>query len=398
MFDRIARGVALIALTLVWHACDAGSPAPTAADVRPVIKIGAAVSLTGAYATEGAEVRDGYVLWAERVNEVGLDVGGVVHRVELVVRDDESSPATVATVVDRLIAKDGVRFMLGPYSSVLTKAACAVTERHGVIMIQGNGSAEELFANDFKFMFGVQAPSKAYAEVALELLFARGARRIAMAYENTLFPVSVARGVRDTAKDLGMEVVGDVMFPEGVTAATVTSILGTFNSAAPDVFVCCGYTDASRLFVTTAPAVNFAPRAMLLTVGPGNPAFVAAMGKAAENLLSPTQWHRSMDFRDGVFGSAAAYADRFQRRFGRPASYQAAESTACGVVLQLALERAASLETSVVREALARLDAMTFFGPVRFDASGQNVAKKMGVTQVLGGEIELVDAAKMVFK
>ena len=53
---------------------------------------GIPISDTGKYAREGGDTRNGYILWLEWVNEEhgGIDVGGVCHRAELIMYDDES--------------------------------------------------------------------------------------------------------------------------------------------------------------------------------------------------------------------------------------------------------------------------------------------------------------------
>ena len=63
--------------------------------------------------------------------------------------------------------------------------------------------------------------------------------------------------------------------------------------------------------------------------------------------------------------------------------------------MHLAIETAGSLDTDDVREALRELDVETFYGPIRFDDRGVNVAKPMGTVQVQDGQIVVVapDAA-----
>ena len=59
-----------------------------------------------------------------------------------------------------------------------------------------------------------------------------------------------------------------------------------------------------------------------------------------------------------------------------------------------AIERAGSLDREKVRDAIARSDLMTFYGPVRFDATGKNAAKSMALYQVQGGKYRVVAPAK----
>ena len=52
--------------------------------------------------------------------------------------------------------------------------------------------------------------------------------------------------------------------------------------------------------------------------------------------------------------------------------YVHASSAASLVVLQKAIEKAGSLDREKVRKALAEMDTMTFFGPIKFRADGMN--------------------------
>ena len=93
------------------------------------VYLGAAVSLTGKYTTAGEHTRRGYDLTVKTINDAGgISVSGKTYRLEIIYYDDESTPARGAQLAERLINQDGVEFMLGPYSSGLTKAIAPVTE------------------------------------------------------------------------------------------------------------------------------------------------------------------------------------------------------------------------------------------------------------------------------
>ena len=62
--------------------------------------------------------------------------------------------------------------------------------------------------------------------------------------------------------------------------------------------------------------------------------------------------------------------------------YQVAESAAAIVAFQHAIEKAGTLDPVKVRDAIASLDIMTFFGPIKFDGRGVNVTKPMAVEQL----------------
>ena len=55
-----------------------------------------------------------------------------------------------------------------------------------------------------------------------------------------------------------------------------------------------------------------------------------------------------------------------------------------------AFARAESLEAAKVREALARTERETFFGRIKFDEHGRNIAKPMVLSQLRKGKCVVV--------
>jgi len=115
-----------------------------------------------------------------------------------------------------------------------------------------------------------------------------------------------------------------------------------------------------------------------------------SLGKMAEQVLCASQWDRKLSYKDKWFGSADDYAKLFEKEFKYPAPYQAAESTASVLVFADAFERAKSFDPGKVRDAIAATDLMTFYGPIKFDPTGKNVAKPMVLYQVQGGDYKVV--------
>jgi len=127
--SALAFGAASVALV---------AAGPVAAKVEgDTITLGSAISFTGKYATNGIHAKNGYNLAVKRINEMGgVKVGGKAYKLAY---DDESTPARTAQLLERLIKQDGVKFMLGPYSSATTKAAAPVTEKYKIPMVEAEG-------------------------------------------------------------------------------------------------------------------------------------------------------------------------------------------------------------------------------------------------------------------
>ena len=91
-----------------------------------------------------------------------------------------------------------------------------------------------------------------------------------------------------------------------------------------------------------------------------------------------------------VFESTEKYNERFKAKYGFIPDYVQASASACGVILQLSIEKAGSIDPKKVRDAMASLDAKTFFGPVRFGPNGQINSLKPPVFQIQGGDQKVI--------
>jgi branched-chain amino acid transport system substrate-binding protein len=113
-------------------------------------------------------------------------------------------------------------------------------------------------------------------------------------------------------------------------------------------------------------------------------------GVYADYTVCATQWSSDMPYKGRWFGSPHDYRKRFEAEYGYRPPYQAAESSAAVLVLVDAIERAGSLDREKIRDALAATNLETFFGWIRFDKAGRNVAKPIVLRQLISGRYIVV--------
>tara|TARA_B100000315_G_scaffold211525_2_gene208374 strand:- start:1643 stop:2917 length:1275 start_codon:yes stop_codon:yes gene_type:complete len=386
-FSYLLAGAAITALM-------AASPADARID-GDVITLGAAVSLTGKYSTAGNHTKRGYDLAVKMINASGgVKVGGKSYKLRVKYYDDESTPARGAQLAERLIKQDGVKFMLGPYSSGLTKAIAPVTEKHKIPMVEGNGASRSLFTKGYKYLFAVLSTSEQYLAEAINLAAeqakAKGKSpssvKVAMAFENDPFSQDVYLGILDGVKKYGMKIVVDDKLPPELNDMTAT--LNKVRALKPDVLVVSGHSKGAATAIRQVRQMKI--KVPMLAMTHCESAKVTDAKKygagAAENVLCATQWAETMSYKDPVFGSAMAYFKRFAKEYKYNPPYQAAESTASVYVYAKALEAANSFDSGKVRAALAKTNLETFYGGVRFSPAGNNVAKPMILRQIQNGK------------
>src|SRR5437762_2093119 len=389
--------LALASAALLFLYGPTGATAQTEGDT---INLGAAVSLTGKYSVNGKNTKDGYDLAIKRLNEMGgVKVGGKSYKLKIVYYDDESTPARGAQLAERLINQDGVKFLFGAYSSGLTKAIAPITEKYKVPHVEGNGAARELFSEGYKYLFAVLSTSDYYlrdavnvaAEVAKEHGRDPKTMKIAMAFENDPFSLDVRQGIVEDANKYGMKILIDDKLPPEINdmSATLTKV----KAVKPDVLLVSGHEKGATLVVRqTAEMKVDVP--IVGTTHCDSAKIAETLGKQAEGVLCGSQWDRHLAYKDQWFGSADEYANAFEKEFNYPAPYQAAESSAAVLVYADAFRRAQSFDPQKVRDAIAKTDVMTFFGPIKFDATGKNTAKPMVLYQVQQGDYKVVSPTK----
>lgn len=356
------------------------------------IILGAAISLTGKYSANGAHTQKGYDLAVDRLNAAGgVAVGGKQYKLAVVYYDDESTPARGAQLAERLIQQDGVRFMLGPYSSGLTKAMAPVTEKYGVPMVEANGASISLFQQGYRYLFAVLSTTDEYLKSAVQLA-AEVAEdpakvRVAAAFENDPFSLDVRDGVRADVARLGMTLVIDDKLPPELSdmSATLTKV----KALTPDLLLVSGHDKGAALAIRQVDEMQV--RVPLLALTHCDSAqIIKKFGAAAEGALCSAQWAAALKYRDDLFGWASDYARDFEETYGYAPPYQAAESSAAVMVFADAFERAQSFDPAAVRDALSATDMETFYGPIRFDETGKNIAKPTILFQVQDGAFRVV--------
>jgi branched-chain amino acid transport system substrate-binding protein len=378
--------VAVAAVGLVF-----ASPAVAKVEGDTIV-FGAAVSFTGKYSTNGKHTKNGYDLAVKRINEMGgVKVGGKNYKIKVQYYDDESTPARAGQLADRLIKQDGIKFILGPYGSGPTKAMAPITEKYKIPMIEGNGASRALFNKGYRYLFAVLTTSEQYLAESINLLaeeFKKDGRdpstaTVAIAVENDPFSMDIRAGVLDDAKKWGMKVVIDDKLPKELTDMTAT--LTKVKALRPDLLIVSGHSKGAALAVRqTAQMKVDVP--MLATTHCDAADVIGKFGGDANYTLCGTQWDPTMTYKDEWFGFAGDYAKRFEEEYGYAPPYQAAESTASVLVYVDALQRAGTFDTEKVRDAIAATNLQTFYGWVKFDETGKNIAKPMVMWQVQKGK------------
>lgn len=363
-----------------------------------VIRIGAPLPLTGPLSPEGEKQRRGYDLWADTVNaDGGIKVADKSYKIEIVYVDYESNTPRAVQSAERLISQDEVNFLFSPFGSGAAKAASSVSERYKIPTIAATASSEQVYDQGYKYLFGTFTPNDTLTSPLAKIVAESGEDigNVAIYARNDLFPLAIAKEMETSAKENGFEVASFEQYAIGTTDHA--SAMTLMRQAQPDWVVVTGYINDLILIRRQMADLGVKPEVLTMIAGPAYKEFIDAGGKAAENVSSAAWWHPAVSYDgEGIFGSTADYVAAFEEAYDATPDYAEASASAAGDVLQLAIEKAGSIEPEAVRDALAGLDVMTFYGPVRFGDTGQITSLEPPVFQIQDGEAKIVypDAVK----
>ena len=389
MKHGIVAGVAL--------AVSLATPAMARVD-GDTITLGSSISLTGKYATNGLHTQRGYDYAVKVINEAGgVKVGGKSYKLAVKYYDDESTPARGAQLAERLIQQDGVEYMLGPYSSGMTKAIAPVSEKFGVPMVEAEGASRSLFTQGYKYLFAVLSTSEQYLATAIDFAAAKSSDpkgvRIALAFEGDPFSMDVRAGVMDKINEYGMKVVIDDQLPADLSDMSTT--LTKVKALKPDALIISGHSKGAATAARQIDEMKVNVPMIALTHCEAAKV-QEKFPKTANGFLCPTQWVETLSKSDPMFGSAADWNAGFKADYPSYTSvpYQSAQASAAVYVFKEAFEAANSFDKDKLRDAISAVEMETFYGDIKFSAQGNNIAKPMFMRQIdASGTYSLVEKA-----
>jgi branched-chain amino acid transport system substrate-binding protein len=382
-FNSLRLGVA----TAVGAAMMAGAITGAYATELP-IRIGAPLPLTGALSPEGVKLQQGYELWKDTVNAAGgISVGGAKRPIEIVYYDYQSVTPKAVQLAEKLATDDKVDFMFSPFGSGASKAASTVSERYGIPTLAPTASSIEVYDQGYKNLFGTFTANDTLSEPMADIVKAKApnVKRVAILARNDLFPLALGQEFDKSSKKRGLEVVYFEKY--AINTLDHASALTEIKAAKPDWIIATGYINDMILIRKQMADLGIKAQIVTMINAPAYQEFIDATGPLADNVTSASWWHPAVRYESkDVFGSAAKYTEMFQKKFNALPDFTNATGSAVGVVLQMAIEKAGSIDRDKVREALAKGGFDTFFGPLSFNAVGQAVSYVPPVFQIQKGK------------
>ena len=358
------------------------------ARAEDVIRFGAPLPLTGPLAPEGIKQQQGYDLWAEQANKAGgISVGGKKYKVEIVYADYQSNTPRAVQTTEQMITQDNINFLFGAFGSGAAKAASTVSEKYKVPTIAAAASSSQVYDQGYKYLFGTFTPNDTLTTPLTQIIKAKApdVKKVAILARNDLFPLAIAQEMEKSAKANGLEVVYFEKYAIGTLDHSAT--LSQIKSLDPQWIFVTGYIN--DLLLVRKQMVDQELKAPVVTMiaGPAYQDFIESAGQTAENITSASWWHPAERYEGkDIFGTTENFVKLFHDKYKSDPDYGQASAAVCGALFQMAIERAGSLDRDKVRDELAKLDVVTFWGPVKFGPNGQINSLEPPVFQIQGSK------------
>lgn len=358
------------------------------ASAQDVIRFGAPLPITGPLAPEAVKQQQGYDLWAEQANKAGgIDVGGKKYKVEIVYSDYQSNTPRSVQTTEQMITQDKVNFMFGPFGSGAAKAASTIAEKYKVPMLAATASSSQVYDQNYKYLFGTFTPNDTLTTPLTQLVKAKAAdvKKVAILARNDLFPLAIAQEMEKSAKANGLEVVYFEKY--AINTLDHSATLSQIRSLNPQWVFVTGYTNDLLLIRKQMVDQQMKANVVTMIAGPAYQEFIESAGQSAENISSASWWHPAEQYNGkDIFGTTANFVKLFKDKYKLEPDYAHASAAVCGALFQMAIEKAGSLDRDKVRDELAKMDVVTFWGPVKFGANGQINSLEPPVFQIQAGK------------
>jgi branched-chain amino acid transport system substrate-binding protein len=389
----LAAGAAFLASTLA-----------VAADAQQTVKIGVLYPLSGNAASAGNYSKMAAELGADIVNNGDPELarlmpiakgGGLsgLHgaKIQLVIADNQGTPAAGQNQTLRLITQEKVVAMMGAYQSGITLTASAVAEKYGIPYLAPESVAANLTERGFKWFFRTTPIATDFAKaysVFLKEQKAAGHKidSIAIVHENTEYGNSVSSVIAKVFAKEGLNVTQNI--PYSANSTDVQPEVLQLKEKNPNVVIFISYTSDAILYTKTMKALNWKPQIMMGDAsGFNDQAYVKSMGHEVEGLISRS------GFAPGKPGSIAAICDALYRKKsgGDGLDDGSARGLQGFLVLADAINRAGSTDPAKIRDALKATDMkadqmVAAYNGVKFNAKGQNTLGSSLIIQMRDGD------------
>jgi len=339
------------------------------------IAVGVYAATSGSEAAFGQATVQGEQLAAEEINRNGGVLG---RKIRLVVEDDQGKAEEAASVVTKLITRDGVIAILGENSSNQSLAAAPIAQASKVPMISPSSTNPAVTKKGdyiFRVCFTDPYQGKAIA------MFARNTLHVTTAAilrdNKNDYSVGLAGVIRNELTALGGKIVAEQSYSGGDSdfRPQLTAIKG----ANPEVLFIPGfYTEVGQIAIQARDLGITVP--MVGGDGWDSPAVIQIGGKSVDGCYFSDHY-----FVDEPRPAVQRFVAEIRKRSGKNPDANSALGYDALYVLTNAIKRAGSLDGKAIRDQIAATKDYQGVSGVISMGPGRDPIKPVAMIKIDGG-------------
>jgi len=357
---------------------------------KDTIKIGVVYPQTGGDKQYGFLEGNAYKLAVDEINKEG-GINGVP--VEIITKDDLSSPDIAKSVTKELIEEDSVLAIVGTFDSACTLAMSEVCREKETPFLCSSGAVDEITRQGNEWVFRIAATSRDYAHSIIDFLEEEyRPKTIAIICTEGYFSSKTSDYLEKYVKEKKLNLVLNEKYTKGMI--NFKPLLEKIKEKEPDLLYVIVYKGDASLLMKQAEEVDLNP-AVYAGAGIGftDPYFIPEAGKNAEYVITLSQWDKKASY-PGSDDFVRSYTEKFNCE----PDYHAALAYSAFTVLIDAIRRSPSMEKEDIRTSLKNTKMTTIVGNVEFqnfDSYTNQNKHRLIVLQIQGGEFYPVYPAEI---
>ncbi|MDA3787815.1 MAG: branched-chain amino acid ABC transporter substrate-binding protein [Desulfobacula sp.] len=325
------------------------------------LKIGSMSPLTGPYASDGTDIKNGVLTAIEVFEEAGGMPG--YDEIELFPQDTACDPRQAVASANKLINLE-VAGVVGAYCSSSTIPSSETLDEEDIIMITPASTNEKVTDRGLPYMFRMCGRDDDQAPAAAKFMKeSLGAKTIFIVDDKTTYSQGLADGVKKAALALGMEVVKHEHVNQG--DKDFSAILTMAKRANADIYYMSlqGYSPAAMM---TLQAKRLGLKSQIVTQDAVfQPKYMDVAKTAAEGV------YLTYGFTDTSTPQYKAFEERYVPKYGAIAAYATYAYDAATSLLN-AIKSAGSTDSKKVKAELMKQDFQGVAKHVKFRANGDS--------------------------
>jgi branched-chain amino acid transport system substrate-binding protein len=325
------------------------------------LKIGTLSPLTGPYAADGTDIKNGALTAISEFEQSGGMPG--YEKIELFSQDTSCDPRQAVAAANKLINQEVIG-VIGAYCSSSTIPASETLDEEGIIMITPASTNQMVTDRGLPYMFRMCGRDDDQSPVAAKFMNEYlKAKTVFILDDKTTYSQGLADGVKESCKKLGIEVLNHEHVNQG--DKDFSAVLTLAKNSNADVFYSSlqGYSPTAML-ITQARRLNF-DATILTQEASFNPKLMDLAKSAADGVFI------TYAYVDESTNQYKAFEKRYSSKHGSFGVFAAYSYDATTALLK-AIKAAGSTDPDKVKAQLMNMDFQGASKHVKFKTNGDS--------------------------